>query len=235
VERGRDAEGLARRPDRVVVVGAVGTESVEPGRRPGARRGLEGTLHEAREHGALEAEGAAGVLELFDRLPGRVHRHDRHRREPVRVLRVGLGQVAVEGAHDGATGLLLVDALGQQTVGRVEHREVDPELVEAFVEEPRQHRRRAIQRVARRETPPGRTHEAHAAPLLGCEPDPELEALVEGDEAALDVRAADLAHEIPHRRQVLDAVPVGIDDRVIEARAHGLRRRLGRHASILRN
>ena len=84
VERHADAEVLALRPHRVVVVRAVDAVHVDPLRvlrELGITVGDRGdrALHVAREQHRLEAELAHRVLELGDRLVGRVHRDRRHR------------------------------------------------------------------------------------------------------------------------------------------------------------
>ncbi len=170
VERHADAELLALRPHRVVVVRAVDAVHVDPlrvlrelGITVGDRG--DGTLHVAREQHRLEAELAHGVLEVGDRLVGGVHRDGRYRHHAVAELgeRVGVG--AVQRAARAAP-LLLVDVVHEdEPEARVRDAHVDPELVEPLVHELRAQRGREVARVACRRSPPRGPRGALRRPL----------------------------------------------------------------------
>ena len=152
VEGDRDAELLGGRPDRVVVVGAVDAELIEPRRPPRQlrlRRGrrVDRALHVSGAQHRLEAEHVDRVLELGHGFVGRVHRDRRHRREPVGERGEGLGVAAVERAARAAARVVLP---------RVEEHEPEARVHDAEVE--------ARARRAARRAGPGTTQ----SPSRGC-------------------------------------------------------------------
>ena len=195
----------------------------------GARARPDRPVHEPVDEDRLQAELEDGVLEGRDGLLGRVGGDLRHRRQAVGVGPVHLGAEGVQRPAGDLAHLGVLDRRGGQRAARVEHGEVDAEIAEALVEEPRELRGGAIQGVGRRQAPPGRARRPVRAPLGLREPAPGpqhrlvvvdasrlLEAL---REVAPALRLHVLAHELHQHGPGLDEVPVGVDDGVAEARA----------------
>ncbi len=139
MEPDRHAEVDAPLPQGVVVVVAVDAVGVEPLRHPREVRSFacdprDRPTHVA-EHDRLGAERADRVLELGDRLLGCHRGQDRHRGHAVGVRAVELGvDLVVHAARDRAD-LVVGDRHETQPETRVEHREVDAELVEPLVQQ----------------------------------------------------------------------------------------------------
>jgi hypothetical protein len=104
--------------------------------------------------------------------------------------------VEVEGPRARAAQLCGIRRQGDNAVGRVDESHVDAELVEALVEEARQHRGGAVQCVARRQRPPAGPHEGVL--LAHRLRDLELvrHALEHAIEARGDAFAGDLAQAV---------------------------------------
>src|SRR5439155_1295949 len=152
VEGRRDAELRAPRPERVVIVLAVEAERVVPRDEAGGLGVGDGDrVHRARdqaaEHRDLEAELTRAVLELRDGFLGRVHGDAGGGRDPVGEVMEGVGGEDVERATGGPARLVIGDTRDAEAGGGIEHREVQAELVQALVEEPRQQARRPVARV----------------------------------------------------------------------------------------
>ena len=98
------AELLAAPPDRVVVVERVVTEGVDPPARA-AGAVVIGARDRAPQHDGLEPELTDGVVELGDRLLGRVGRYRGDRLESVAKAGVDLGVVAVQRVRQRAPQL----------------------------------------------------------------------------------------------------------------------------------
>jgi hypothetical protein len=103
-----------------------------------------------------------------------------------------------------------------EPVRRVGDRDIDANLIEALVQQPGQHRGRAIERVARRDPPPRDPHERHLAPLRGREHLREPSAVDHEIESLDDRRIRELDEDVAHKREVFDDVPVAVDDRVVD-------------------
>jgi hypothetical protein len=241
--RGRShAELQALRPHRVVVVLAVDAEGVQalararpPVRNPlrGRRgRGADGPVDEAGDHHRLEAQLADGVLELVERLGGRVHRDLCHRSHALRVGEVDLRVEGVEGAAGDAAHLVVADRQRGESPAGVEDGEVEAQGVEPLVEEPRQVRGGAVEGGGRRKAPPGRPGgpELAASRLGQRAPRPQHHVVevhaARGLEARGQVAAAGVLDEVEEEgsehRERLDHVAVRVDHRMVETRAHAL-------------
>ena len=118
---------------------------------------------------ALKPSFADRVVELRDRLVGRVHRDLRDRRHAVGVREVDLGVERVERAARHLAQLGVEDRERREPAARVEHREVDAELVEPLVEQARQVRGGAVERVRGGQAPPRRARGPELAPALASE------------------------------------------------------------------
>ena len=160
VEGGGDAELGAALPHRVVVVGAVEAEAVDPAGGAVALVARRRAQHQPAEEEALEPQLAGGVVELGDGLVGVVGRDDPDGDQPVGVRAVGLGVVAVAGPGEGAAQLGVVDRHDRQADGGVEHGDVDAQLVEAFVEQPGEHGGGPVEGVAGGHAPPAGARQA---------------------------------------------------------------------------
>src|SRR5205085_11909300 len=139
---------------------AVEPDDVVPHREAGGLAldlagGFDRAVHQAAEHRDLIAELLDGVIELLDRLLGSMHRDDRRRGHAVGEIAEILGRDDVVGAAGSPPSLAVADPRYPKAAGRVDDREVEPDLVEALVEEPRKHRGREVARVLRRMGPEG--------------------------------------------------------------------------------
>ena len=236
MEARRDAELAAPLPHRIVVVRAVDPDHVEPLGELGRVRLLLGDgghrpAHEAAEHHHLVAELARRVVQLLDRLRGRVHRDDRGRHDPVRVLAELVGGEHVVGAADRAAQPRVLHTMEREPGGRIHDAQVDAELVQPLVHEPWHHRGRAIEHVFARRGPERFLAHPAPAPLGERHLERVGDALGGGVEAFDRGRAADAAELLLHDGPVFDPVAVGVDDRVVEAGAKlsGLGRTVGEH------
>ena len=234
----RDFQIDAALPERVVVVRALEPERVhvEPDLvRLGAftHEGRHRPPHVVRDHQDLEPEFTNGVRRLLDRLVRRVHGHDRRRRDPVRVRLEHLRVHPVDRAGHGAPDLLVGVADPEKPERGVEDAEVDAEVVQSFVEEPRDHGGRAIERPGRL-TPPGRAMDAPSQSFLGGDVVPgRVRGLL--DERFDDRGACDVAQVVEEDRHRFEPVTVTVDDGMVESSAHrrGLRMLEIRHGVLL--
>ena len=217
MEGGRDTELDAALPHRVVVVQAVDAERVEPARGAVLEPGTGRSSGPPNMNASRPSPGR--VLELGERLLGRVHRDDPDRCQLGAVIAELLGVEGVERVRDGAAQVAVVEIRGHEAVGRVEDGVVDADLVEPLREQRGQERRAAVERVARRKSPPRRAHERLRAHLLAREV--AHQAARRGDEVEPGHRgvAGLLAQDVAHDGQVLDQVPVRVDDRMVDPRA----------------
>jgi hypothetical protein len=220
VERRRNAELDAFRPDRVVVVRAVDAEDAVPHGET-ARLGVLGggggdrPRQVAAEHPDFRAELLGDEFELFDRFLRRVHRDDRRRGHAVAEIAEIIGRDDVVGADHGAPGLVILDPRQPQPGRRIDHREIGADLVEALVEQLWHHRGRPVERVLALAVPEiglcyaplGPLGRGHLQPLAGT---PRRQ------KAVGRLVAADLAHLLGEDRRKLDPVTVAVDDRVLE-------------------
>jgi len=212
----RDTELRARRPHGIVVVLAVQAERVVPGGEAG-RLGVRGgdRLHrprdQAAEHRDLQPELTGAVRELVDGLLGRVHGDDGGRRDPVGKVAEGFGREDVERAAGGPAPRVVGDAGNAEPDGRVEDREVDTQLVQTLVEEPRQHSRRPVARVPRGGRPEGLLGDAAPSPLCHRERQGLTHLAPDRQEALRGTIAADTPELVAHDRAILQPVPVGVD------------------------
>ncbi len=220
MEGGRDAEFAAFLPNRVVVVIAVDAQPFEShgesrDRWIGAGRCWNRTGKACAEHADLGAKLLGGELELGNRLIGRVHRDDRGRGQPIAELGEIIGSDDVEPAHDGPARLVVGDARDAEPAGRVDHAEIDADLVEPVVEHARHHRRGAVAGVGRLAAPIALHGDAallafgdRQAERVGCAP-------LAGEEAIGGLVTGCLAHFLGEDRGVFDPVAVSVDDGMV--------------------
>src|SRR5947207_5001669 len=158
MEGWRDPELQALRPDRVIIIFAIEPDHVVPNRNAGglalhlAGR-FDRPVHQAPEHRDLVAELLDGIVKLLDRLLGGVHGDDRGRGHAVAEIAEIFGRHDIVGPTGGTARLAVADPRHAQPTGRIDDREIEPNLVEAFVQEPREYRGREIAGVLRRMSP----------------------------------------------------------------------------------
>src|SRR5579863_1050285 len=222
----REAQLDALRPHRIVVIFAVEPESVV--RNAGAQRAAfarerrDGPADDAAGHDRLQAE-RLDVLQLRERLGGRMHRDGGGGREAVGELTKNVRDIHIEAATGRLPHLGVADRIEAETGRRVEHGEIDAEFVEAMVEQLRQHRSGAIARVPGRKRPPGLLGAALVAPLRIAHRDNLRDHVVARLEAVGRFVARDFSDVVENHRLVFDPVPVRIDYRMAEPRAQLLR------------
>jgi hypothetical protein len=177
--------------------------------------------HEAADHHDLVAELGDGVVQLLDRLLRRVHRDDRGRDDPVGQRAELVHREHVVGPADGAPLPRVLHAVEAEPGRRVHHAEVDAEVVQALVHEPREHGGRPVEHVLAGRGP----ERFHADPLAGALGHRHLERVrhaLGGRRQPLDCRVtADAPELLAHDRRVLDPVAVGVDDRMTQAGVKG--------------
>ena len=221
VEGRRDPELHALLPERIVVVGAVEADRVVPDREArdialavGDRR--HRPRDRAGEHRDLGAELTHAELELLDRLVRCVTRDGRGRRHAVAKLAEVVGGHDVERVAHGASRLVVGDA-GDAEPGRgIDGREVDTQLLEPLVEEPREHPGRAVAGVSRRSRPEPFLADAAPSALVHGRRQVVFRRSLGREEGVGRLVAADLAHLLGEDRRKLDPVAVAVDDRVLE-------------------
>ena len=226
VEGGHETLLHERAPERVVVVGAVEAQGVDP---EGLLRAVvEATPGEAAEHHGAQPELAGGEVELLEGLFRRDGGDDRHRREAIFQAAEGVRGVAVVGPGAQAPGALV--ALGRQLEpdARVADGEVDAELGQPLMQEPGRAGSGEVPGVVG-EAPPGRPEGAARRAFLGAQGGPVWRAVEarrghEGRHAALDALLLEIAIQLG---PVLHEVAVGIDDGVVEGGADLGGRRVG--------
>src|SRR5439155_26582492 len=112
---------------------------------------------------------------------------------------------------------------------RVDDREIEPDLVEALVEQPREYRSREIAGVLRGMAPEQLLADAAAPALLDRHRQHPADATADRGPAGDRLVAADLAELLGKDRAVFDPMPVGVDDRMVEARFDLCGSRMGAH------
>ena len=219
VKRRRDAELRALRPERIVVVLAVEAERVVPGDEGGGL-GVRGgdrvhrPLDHAAEHRHLEAELLGAVRQLLDSLIGRVHGDDGSRCDAVGEVAEIVGGEDVERAAGGPARLVVGDARNAEPHRGVEDREVEAQLAEPLVEEPRQHRRGAVTRVLLGRRPERLLGDPAPAPLRHGHRERLTHLAPDRQETLRGPVAADAPELLADDGPVLQPVAVGVDHRM---------------------
>ena len=221
MEGRRDPKLQAFRPDRVVVVFTVEPDDVVPNRETGGlafhlAAGLDRAVHQATQHRDLVAELLDRVFDLLDRLLRGVHRDDRRRGHAVGKGAEIFGGDDVVGAAGGAARLAVADARHAQTARRIDDCEIEPDLVEALIEESRKDRSREVARVLGGMRPERLLADTAAPPLLDRHRQHAARAAADRAPAAHRGLAADLAELLGEDGPVFDPVAVGVDNRMIE-------------------
>src|SRR5207245_6201921 len=107
--------------------------------------------------------------------------------------------------------LVIADEGHGEAGSRVEHGEVQSELVEALVEQARKHRGRAVQRVPGRKGPPALLRTASVAALLNRELEVAHDTFVAQPEGLHNAAAAHALEVLADGRSKFQPVPVSID------------------------
>ena len=221
MEGRRDPKLQAFRPDRVVVVFTVEPDDVVPLRETGGlafhlAAGLDRAVHQTAEHRDLVAELLDRVFDLLDRLLRGVHRDDRRRGHAVGKGAEIFGGDDVVGAGGATARLAIADARHAQTARRIDECEIEPDLVEALIEESRKDRSREVARVLGGMRPERLLADAAPPPLLDRHRQHAARAAADRAPAAHRGLAADLAELLGEDGPVFDPVAVGVDNRMIE-------------------
>ncbi len=224
VEGRGQLEVAARPPHRVVVVRAVDADDVVPLHETGRLRPLleergHRPPHHPAHHDHPVAELGGRELDLLDRFLGRVHGDDRGRDHPVLEAAELVRREDVVGAADGPPQPRVLHAVVAQPGGRIHHREVDAEIRQPLVEQPRQHGGGAVQHVLARRGPERFLADPAARALRHRHPERVGHPLARQRQPLHGGLAADLAERLAHHRAVLEPVPVGVDDRMGETGA----------------
>ena len=228
VERHREAERTGFGPHRVVVVGAVETEGVEPVALLGHEEGRAGlglgdrSGHPFGEADHLEAEVGA-VPQPGQRLLRGVHGHHPRRGHPVGEGPVGGRVELVEATADPDAQLVVRDARDPEALRRIEDRVVEAELVHAVVHELRRRRGGEVAGVAGRRAPPRALRGAGGEAAVVVRVHDPVERARLAPVALVGGAPEGFPQVRLHRRQVLEHVPVGVDDRVLQASTDVLR------------
>ena len=224
MERGRYLQLLAFAPHRVVVVGAVETDVVVPNRQMGGVGMLLGDLgyrpvdHAVQHHG-LEAQLADRVFQFGNGLVRVMHGNHRRRRHAVFQRLEQLGLIDVEGTACGLARLGVVHARQAEAHGGKQNGEVDAELVQALVQQPRHHRRGAIAGVFGGRTPERLLGDVLPSPFSWRHAQRATNAIAVNAHGAHRGIAADFAHRFANHRPVFQPMAVGVDYRMAETGA----------------
>jgi len=164
-----------------------------------------------------------------------VHRDDRSRGQPVAETLKVIGRDDVVGADHGAPRRVIGYARKAQPGGRVDDREIETDLVEAIVEQPRHHRGGAVECVFRLASPEGLLGDALVPPFG----DRQRQRLAGRrhclQKAVCRQIAADFAHLFAEHRIVFDPMPVAVDDRVVDFRTDLLGGHMRAHDLLRKN
>jgi hypothetical protein len=199
----------------------------------------------AGEHADLGAELFGDEFELLDRLLRRVHRDHRGRGHPVAELTEIIGGDDVEAADHCTPCLVIVDAGYAEPRSRVDHGEIEPQLVEPVIEHARHHRGSAVTGVGSLAPPEALHRDAATASLGDRQRERFGDAMHVPQQPVRPLVTDGLAHLLGEHRPVFDPMAVAIDNRVAEpgtnligmvflACAHALLRKvIGHCAAIL--
>ena len=228
MKRRRDAQLAALRPHRVVVVFAVDAESIHP---VGVFRGLgmmlrdigNRALHVTRHHDGFQAKLADDIFELVDRFLRRMHRDHGGGRHPLFESGERVGLHPIERAARRAPHFVIGHLHRDEADGRIDDRIVEAHFLQPLVHQARKQRGGEVLGILRGNRPPGRAQRAALATLLHRAGSPQRVA--EGIEhrgliALGDFRSADRFQVIEEQRPDLDGVAIGVDNRMIQARAY---------------
>ena len=156
------------------------------------------------------------MLEFLHRLLRRERRDARHGDEPVSVRGVLLSQVDVERGRHCLAQLVVAEVNGDEPVGGVQDGDVETELIEALVEQSREHGGGPVEGIAGGDAPPGRLNDAVALAHLVAHSLERLSAMHDGVEALRHRLAGQIDHQVPNEGKELDQVSVTVDDRMVE-------------------
>src|SRR5437764_12296774 len=238
MEGWRDPELQALRPDRVIIIFAIEPDHAGPnakaaGLAPPLAGGFDRPVHQAPENRDLVAELLDGIVKLLDRLLGGVHGDDRGRGHAVAEIAEIFGRHDIVGPTGGTARLAVADPRHAQPTGRIDDREIEPNLVEAFVQEPREYGGREIAGVLRRMSPERLLADPPPATLLDRHRQDAARAAPDRVPAAHRRLTANFAQLFGKDRAILDPVPVGIDDRMVETGFDLGRGQMGAHEHLL--
>ena len=149
-------------PQRVVVVGAVEAQRVDPG-----APAVQVAHRESAQHRHLEAQIDHGVFQRFDRFLGGGGGDGGHRHQAVAEAVINVGGVAVPGPAHPPADLVVALAGHHQPPRRVAEGQVQSQLVQPAIHQLRSHGRGQVVGVGERDTPPRLAERPHPGAILG--------------------------------------------------------------------
>ena len=178
------------------------------------------TADGALDHDRLHAQFVDAELSLADGLLRSPHGNDGGGNKTVAVAAKEVRMHHVDGPDVGETKLVVRNPPKTQPLRRVEHREIDAEIVEARPQEAWEHGGRTVERVGGGRKPEGRSNCALGLPLFRREAVPSvvLVALHKLDVALDHARAGHLLEVVENDRLDLEEVAVGVNDGMVELR-----------------
>ena len=156
------------------------------------------------------------VFELGARLLRRMHRDHGRGRHAIGKLAEKFRDEPVERAAGCAPRLVIRMKRNAEAGGRIQHREIHAEFVEAFVQQPRQNLGRAIARVLRGQRPECFLRAPPALALFLRRRQSLRHAAVERAKSVDCAAAAKFFQLLENDRAELQPMPVGIDHRMLE-------------------
>ncbi len=148
-----EPEFFALFPERIVVMGRIETEAVEPSDAPR----LLWRFFQYSWYGSSNIRGdqrhlqpkRLSVLKLANALFRRVQGHNRCRRHAILVLVITGGDVFVVRMTRQLAKLMIRHSAVEQTGSRIQHHEIEPKVIHTLVIELGQHGGASVQRVFR--------------------------------------------------------------------------------------
>src|SRR5207244_918698 len=173
-------------------------------------------------------------LQLLDGLLRRVHRDDRRRDDAVLESAELLGREHVVGATDASAQPRVRHAVIPEAGRRVDNTKVDPEVVQALVQQAGQHRRRPVEDVLAGRPPEGLLAYPAPPPLGQGHPERAGDAVASDRQSLGRGVPTDALELLAHDGRILEPVAVGVDDRMVQARAKlpGVGRTVGEHGDL---
>src|SRR5215469_1816495 len=149
-----------------------------------------------------------------------MHRNTRGRSHAIAELAELTRRVYVERAAGGAADLMLLDMSQAKAGRRIEHGEIEAELVEPLVEQLWKHRRRPIERVFRGRAPEGFLRAAGLGAFLGRHGERLLHVMRTLAERIDHLLPADVFQVVIDRWPEFKPVPVRVNHRMVDAFAN---------------
>ena len=175
-------------------------------------------MDETGDHGDLQAQLVDRVLQLLDRLFGRVRGNTGRGGDAVRVGAEDVRHHGVVGPAYRGPDLVVRFRRKIEAQGRVHDREIEPEFVEALPQQRGQHGGGAIQRMARGIGEKRRSRDSPPPPLLRRYGVPRrvVTGLQTIRETGRHFAARDVSYVVEEDGIALQHMAIDIDDRMVE-------------------